>query len=211
MVVTIEALFGLVMLALGTSLMFSKFSQPRARVTFSRFAVVTVRDGQQVLMVRVANERTTGLVEAQMHLVLVRDEITKEGEAVRRFHSLALQRNLTAIFANSWSVLHVIDERSALFGETVESLRATRSDLVASLIGIEEATAQQVHARYSWNAEEILFGRRFRDILVHLPDGRRGLDYALFHELDPLPGEEPGDGDASDGIKSKERARSPSY
>jgi inward rectifier potassium channel len=184
-VVTIEALFGLVMLALGTSLMFSKFSQPRARVAFSRYAVVTVRDGQQVLMMRLANERTSGLVEAQVHLVLVRDEITKEGESVRRFHNLSVQRASSAVFALSWTVLHVVDERSPLFGETAESLSTGRADLVASLIGIEEATAQQVHARYTWSAEEILFGRRFRDIVVKLPDGRRGLDYALFHELDP--------------------------
>ncbi len=43
--VALEALFGLVALALSTGLMFAKFSQPRARVIFSKFAVVSSRDG----------------------------------------------------------------------------------------------------------------------------------------------------------------------
>ena len=82
-VVTLEALFGLVTLALATGLMFAKFSQPKARVIFSRYAVVAMRDGTRSLMLRLANERATGLVEAQLRLVLVRDETTLEGESVR--------------------------------------------------------------------------------------------------------------------------------
>jgi inward rectifier potassium channel len=186
-VVTLEALFGLVTLALGTSLMFSKFSQPKARVVFSRHAVITVRDGAPVLMVRLANERATGLVEAQLRLVVVRDETTLEGEAVRRFHALTLARASSAVFALSWTAIHVIDESSPLFGESKESLSASRTDLVASLVGIEEATSQQVHARHAWRAEDILFEHRFRDILRVLPDGRRQLDYAKFHDVEPDP------------------------
>ncbi len=55
-VVTLEALFGLVTLALATGLMFAKFSQARARVLFSRYAIVATRDGVPSLMVRLANE-----------------------------------------------------------------------------------------------------------------------------------------------------------
>ena len=186
-VVTLEALFGLVTLALGTSLMFSKFSQPHARVIFSRNIVVTVRDGVPALMVRLANERATGLVEATIRLVFVRDETTREGESLRRFHALHLTRASSAVFALSWTVVHEIDESSPFFGETRESLLASKADIVASLVGIEEATTQQVHARYSWKAEEILFDHRFRDIVTIFPDGHRQLDYSRFHDVVPAP------------------------
>ena len=64
-VVTIEALFGAGDAGVrDAGLMFAKFSQPRARVIFSRKAVVSTRDGVRSLMVRLANERATGLVEA---------------------------------------------------------------------------------------------------------------------------------------------------
>ena len=183
--VALEALFGLVTFALATGLMFAKFSQPRARVLFSRFAVVSTRDGVKSLMVRLANERTTGLVEAQLRLILVRDETTEEGEAARRFHSLTLARSSSAVFALSWTAIHPIDPSSPMYGETRESLMKSRADVVASLLGIEEATGQTVHARHAWKGEDIRYDHRFSDILVILPDGRRALDYARFHDVEP--------------------------
>ncbi len=183
--VAVEALFGLVALAFATGLMFAKFSQPRARVVFSRYAVVSVRDGVRSLMVRLANERTTGLVEAQLRVVLVRDETTVEGEPVRRFHTLALVRSWNAVFALSWTAVHPIDASSPLYGATAASLKASRAELVASLVGIEEATVQTVHVRYTWVADEILFDHRFSDILVVTAEGRRALDYARFHDVQP--------------------------
>ncbi|MDP9151275.1 MAG: hypothetical protein M3O36_15220 [Myxococcota bacterium] len=57
---------------------------------------------------------------------------------------------------------------------------------MASLVGMEEATTQTVHARYAWKSGEILFGYRFVDIVVQLPDGRRALDYARFDHVEPI-------------------------
>jgi inward rectifier potassium channel len=184
--VSFEALFGLVAFALATGLMFAKFSQPRARVLFSGPAVVTVRDGARSLMVRLANERSTGLVEATLRLALVRDERTIEGEAVRRIHTLALTRASTAVFAFSWTAVHPLDASSPLFGATPESLAAENADLVASLVGIEEATGQTVHARHTWSAADIRYNHRFVDILVVLEDGRRAIDYTRFHDVEAV-------------------------
>jgi inward rectifier potassium channel len=186
-IVTVEALFGLVGLALATGLMFAKFSQPRARVLFARRAVVGTRDGVRSLMVRLANERPTGLVEAQLRLVLVRDETTLEGEPIRRVHPLPLVRSSTSVFALSWTAVHPIDDASPLRGATRESLTASRADLIASLVGLEEATAQTVHARYAWKASEVLFDHKFVDVLVVMADERRALDYARFHDVEPVP------------------------
>jgi inward rectifier potassium channel len=186
LLVSIEAAFGLVLFALATGLMFAKFSQPRARVLFSKFCIVSMRDGKPSLMVRIANERATGLVEAQIRLVLVRDETTVEGEAIRRFHTLPLSRSSSAVFALSWTVIHAIDESSPLHGETSESLGKARTDIVASLIGIEEATGQTVHARHSWKGQEIRFQHRFVDILVRTPQGQPALDYTRFHDVERI-------------------------
>lgn len=181
--VTVEALVGLVGLAMATGLVFAKFSLPRARVIFSRYAIIGLRDGVRSLMVRLANERRTGLVEAQLRLVIVRDETTLEGERVRRFHTLPLARSSSAVFALSWTAIHPIDATSPLFGQTAASLEESKADLVATVVGLEEATAQTVHARYAWKASAILFDHRFADILVDTPSGLRALDYARFHEV----------------------------
>jgi inward rectifier potassium channel len=188
-IVTVEALFGLVGLALATGLMFAKFSQPRARVVFSKHAIIGVREGVPTLLIRLANERRTGLVEAQLRLVLVRDEVTRDGESVRRFYPVPLLRSSTAVFALSWTAVHTIDESSPLYGATPESLAAGLSDLVASLVGIDEVTAQAVHARYSWRHDDILFDHRFVDVFVRTPDGGRALDYSRFHDVERVAGD----------------------
>jgi inward rectifier potassium channel len=184
-VVTVEALFGFVFIALATGLMFAKFSAARARVLFSRSVVVSVRDGVPSLMVRLANERKTGLVEATLRLVLVRDEVTKEGEHLRRFHTLPLARSSNAVFALSWTAVHVIDEASPLYGATHETLAATNSGLVATLVGLDEATAQTVHARYAWSWSDFHYDHKFVDILISNEEGVRAIDYARFHDIEP--------------------------
>jgi S1-C subfamily serine protease len=87
--VAVQVLFGLVGLALVTGLTFAKFSRPTARVLFSRWAIVTTHDGVPSLMLRMANARGNNIVEAQLHLVLARNETTLEGEPMRRFYDVS--------------------------------------------------------------------------------------------------------------------------
>jgi hypothetical protein len=101
--VMIEALVGVLGFALMTGLIFAKFSRPSARVLFSRVAVITQWDGIPSLLFRMANARGNQIVEAQVHLVLARDEITPEGEPFRRLHDLELTRRQHALFTMTWT------------------------------------------------------------------------------------------------------------
>jgi inward rectifier potassium channel len=184
--VTIEALVGLISLAMATSLLFAKFARPRAHVTWSDHCVVTSMNGVPTLMLRLANDRSSRIVEAQMRLVLLRQETTAEGETMRRFYDLALVRDRTATFALSWTVMHPITESSPLHGETPESLRAKDAGLTASMIGLEEELASTVHARQYYPADKVLFGYRFVDIMSRHGDKRR-LDLSKLHDVEPAP------------------------
>ena len=185
LLVTFEALVGLLGLALVTGLVFAKFSRPTARVVFSRNAVITRFDGVPSLLVRMANERGNQIAEAQAHLVLLRTERTPEGEEVRRMIDLRLVRGQSAFFAFTWLIVHPITRESPLFGETAESLRAKDVDLVASMTGLDETLSQSVHARHAWTTEQILWGHRFADVLVNGADGRRAIDYRKFNDVEP--------------------------
>jgi inward rectifier potassium channel len=194
LLVTMEALVGLLGLALVTGLVFAKFSRPTARVLFSRNAVITTFDGVPSLLFRMANERGNQIAEAQAHLVLLRTERTPEGEEVRRVHDLRLRRGQSAFFAFTWLVVHPITPDSPLFGETAATMQERDLDLVASVTGLDETLSQSVHARHSWSVEQILWRHRFVDVLVTLPDGRRAIDYRKFHEVapdDPRPSGQP--------------------
>lgn len=185
LLVTLEALIGLLGLALVTGLVFAKFSRPTARVIFSRNAVITVFDGVPSLLFRMANERGNQIAEAQAHLVLLRTERTPEGEEVRRMHDLRLRRSQSAFFAFTWLVVHPITPDSPLFGETADTMQEKDLDLVASVTGLDETLSQPVHARHAWSLEQILWGHRFVDVIVRMPDGRRAVDYRKFHEVAP--------------------------
>ncbi|MEH2000841.1 MAG: ion channel [Nostoc sp.] len=185
-IVTIEAMIGLVGIALMTGLAFARFSRPTARVVFSRVAVITSHNQMPTLIFRSANKRRNMILEAQMRVYLMRDEVTLEGQFIRRFHDLKLLTNQTPSFTLSWSVMHVIDEFSPLYGMTPESLTQTNTILIISLSGLDETVAQIVHARHTYGANEILWNNQFVDIFHRTPDGHRYIDYNRFHDVFPL-------------------------
>ena len=184
--VGIEAFAGLVALAMVTGLTFARFSRPDARVRFSRVAIIALREGVPTLMFRMANQRGSGIVEANIHVVFTRDEVTSDGERIRRFYDLPVQRARSALFVLSWTAIHVIDESSPLHGLTPESLAAAQGAVIVSVTGIEEAFSQTVHSRYSWMAERILWNVRFVDILQYQEDGSVQIDYSVFDDVAPL-------------------------
>ena len=183
LLVSVEVLLGMSGLALATGLIFARFSRPTARVLFSEVAVVTVHEGAPTLMFRAANQRRDQILEAQVSVSLLRDEQSAEGYPMRRFHDLALVRARTPMFLLTWTVMHRIDEKSPLFGATAQSLAAENVELVVTLIGLDASLSQTVHARYSYLADEIMWNRRFADILSFGTDGSRVVDYRRFHDL----------------------------
>jgi inward rectifier potassium channel len=185
-IVTIEVLVGLLGFAMATGLMFAKFSRPTARVLFSRVAVVAPFNGISTLMFRAANERRNQILEAQMQVNLVRNEVTEEGESMRRFHDLKLVRHRTPIFSLTWTVLHTIDETSPLYGATADSLAKAQVEIVITLTGIDETVSQTIHTRHSFPAQKILWNMHFVDILSRTPDGKVSVDYNHFHDVVPL-------------------------
>jgi inward rectifier potassium channel len=104
---------------------------------------------------------------------------------VRRIHDLKLRRSQSAFFAFTWLIVHPITPDSPLHGETEETLRVKDVDLVASMTGLDETLSQSVHARHAWTPDQILWGKRFVDVLVPTEDGRRAIDYRRFHEVEP--------------------------
>lgn len=183
--VSIEALMGLVSLAMMTGLVFAKFSLPSARVRFSRYAVISRRDGMVSLMFRMANLRQSHIVEARIHLTFARVETTAEGERLRRVYDLRLLRENQPLFALTFTAVHPLTEGSPLVGATIESLRESKAVVIVSLTGLEETFSQTVNARHSYAADDILWGKRLADITTFEKGGI--VDYSRFDEVVDAP------------------------
>lgn len=184
--VTVEALLGLLGVAMATGLMFARFSIPKARVVFSRVALITPYNGMPTLMFRVGNERENWILEAQISVTLVRSEITKEGDVMRRFYDLSLVRSHSPLFALTWTVMHTIDDESPLYGLTPEEMLEDNMEILVTFTGLDETVSQTLHARFSYISGEIIWNMRFVDILSKTQDGRRCIDYSRFHDVIPL-------------------------
>ncbi|HXN42247.1 MAG TPA: hypothetical protein VN918_10690, partial [Myxococcaceae bacterium] len=74
---------------------------------------------------------------------------------------------------------------SPLYGATPQKMAEQDYEIIVTLTGIDETLSQNIHARHSYASEEIVWNARFADLLTILPDGRRQVNYAKFHEVIP--------------------------
>lgn len=186
-IVAVEALVGMISIALITGLTFAKFTRPTAKILFSEKMVIQPRDGVPHLAFRMANWRHNQVVEAQLRVMLLLTHKTLEGDSLRMPVELSLVRDRNAMFGLTWLAMHKIDESSPFHGEgALESLRARNGEMFLSLTGFDETIMQSIHARHSYSLDDIVMNARFADILTVMPDGTRSLDYGKFHEVEPL-------------------------
>ena len=186
-VVALEAIVGILMVALITGITFTRFARPTARVLFSNKVVISPRDGVPHVMFRMANWRGNLIVEAQLHVVILAEEHTAEGDVFRRPVELPLVRDRNATFILSWTAMHKIDEKSPFFGEDpLATLRAQNAQIFLSLSGLDETMGQTIHARYNYSPDDCVVNARFADVVTPRHDGSRLVDYSFFHHVIPL-------------------------
>ncbi len=181
--VVIESVTSLVFTALVTGLVFAKFSLPTARMMFSREATISAMDGVPTFSFRVGNLRSNRIVEALVRVGMVRTERTREGKTFYRMLDLPLVRERIPSLSRSWTVLHVIDDKSALFGETAESLEKKEVEVFVSVVGTDDLWMQPVHATHRYFYTQIAWGKRHADVLSE--EGNvLTLDLRKFHDLE---------------------------
>jgi inward rectifier potassium channel len=185
-IATLQGFIGMVLLAGLTGLVFARFSRPRARLIFARNPVLTEHDGKRTLMVRIANARNNFITDASAKLWLIRSEKSSEGRKITRFHQMHLERSDNPVFALSWTLFHVIDAGSPLYGVSAEEIGESEMSLVISLSGLDETSAQNVHARNAYASKDVLFDHEYLDIINVDENGLRHVDYSKFHDTRPV-------------------------
>ena len=184
-IVTVEAFFGIVYSALTTGLAFARFTRPTAGVRFSKVAVVGSHDGVQTFKFRVANDRSSHIVEAQLRLWLIAESMTAEGERYRRSVELSLHRSESPVFSLTWTAMHSIDETSALKEYIGKSAIERQWHLLITFTGYHESLANQVYARHVYLPKDVQQNASFVDIVTALPDGDRLIDLTNFDKWIP--------------------------
>jgi inward rectifier potassium channel len=186
LLVTAESFTGVLTIALFTGIIFARFSRPFARVVFSRVGCVTQFDGLPTLMFRAANQRGNSILDAAVSVSLASNYTTREGVEMRRFQELRLIRSNNPLFALSWTVMHPIDEASPLCGLGLAEMIEHDMEIVVMLSGMDETISDRIYARHAYMAEEILWQRRFVDVVSVTSSGQRMVDLVRFHDTQEM-------------------------
>src|SRR3954464_203150 len=119
LLVTLEALINIVGVALATGLVFARFSRPMAKIIYSEHAVVAPYRSVTALEFRIANQRSSQIIEIEAKVILSKIE-NIAGATARKFYELKLERSRVTFFALSWTIVHPIVPTSPLYGLTEE-------------------------------------------------------------------------------------------
>jgi inward rectifier potassium channel len=184
-IVVLESIVGLLITALATGLVFVRFSLTRPRVVFGRYAAIGPMDGEPTLMIRLGNDRSSQIYDARMRLMLMTTNRSPDGEVSYRTTDLALMRDRLPALARSWTILHRLDERSPLRGQSPESLARVDAEILVAISGIDDTSLQSVNARWTYEHTRIVWGARLADVLSETPEGDILLDLTRFHEIVP--------------------------
>jgi inward rectifier potassium channel len=186
--VTIESLIGLLGFAIAAGIVFARFSRPMAQIVFSRWAIIAPYRDITGFMFRLVNQRKNEIVELRASVLLARWKGGQVPNIDREFIPLKLEREKVVFFPLTWTVVHPIDRSSPLWGVTEAELRASGSEFLILLNGFDETFSQNVHARSSYKAEEIVWGAKFRNVFKPPnPDGSISIDIGKLHEIERVP------------------------
>jgi inward rectifier potassium channel len=184
--VTIEALVNILGIALATGVIFSRFSRPSARIIYSRNAIVAPYRDKTALEFRIANGRSSQLIEVQIQVILTKVEEV-DGTTSRKFYDLDLERHRVVFFALSWTVVHPIDPTSPMWGFTQKDLLGADAEILILLTGTDETLSQTVHSRSSYKADEIVWGAKFANMFMRTEaDGIIGMNLDRIHDIDVI-------------------------
>lgn len=182
-VASIEIFTGVGLAAVVTGLIFARFARPQARILFAKVATISLHDGQRVFMLRLANERHNLISDARAKIWFVRRYTTREGRNFRGFVEMPLLRGENPTFMLSWSIFHVIDAQSPLFGYGPKELEEADAGFVVSVTGLDDNSAQSVHSRMNYTFRDLRWNHHYIDILTP-SEGRLHFDYSKFHDVE---------------------------
>jgi len=180
LLMTFEALTGLLAFALASGLVFARFSRPVAWIIYSRRALIAPYRGGAAFMFRIVNGRSNQLIEVSAKLSVA---IGRDG--ARRFHDLTLERERVVLFPLSWTIVHPIDEGSPLRGMTEAELREADAEFFVTLQAVDETFSQQVYSRTSYKPSEVVWGAKFADVFVRRAGRPMGIDISRLHDHRP--------------------------
>ena len=168
---SLEALAGIMSAALMSGLFFARFSKADPSIAFSALAVISPYQRGTGLMFRIANRRNNNMTNIKAQVTFSYLETSPEGVERREFERLKLETDVIQLFPLNWTIVHVINDESPLWGRAAEDFEEMDIEVLAIISGYDDTFAQTVHSRRSYKWHEIKRGFKFLPMYYTHPDG----------------------------------------
>lgn len=184
-IASIEALAGSMYFALVTGVLYGRFSRPKSKLIFSEKAIIAPYGDQKAFMFRLANRRSNVLMKMKAEVIFMIKE-DKNDPNRRSYYNLPLELNHVQFLPLSWTIVHPIDESSPLNGLNHQQLMRQRAEVMILIFGFDDTFNQDVHARYSYTADEFEFDAKFKPAFELKENGEAYMNIHKIHDYDKL-------------------------
>jgi inward rectifier potassium channel len=158
---SLEALTGLMSFALVTGMLYGRFARPKAFIKYSRNALFAPFKDGVALMFRMVPYTKNYLVNVEVRLTLAL-KIVEDGQMKNKFFNMPLDIAKANTMTANWTLVHVINEESPVFGFSKEDLSNAEAELLIFVQGFDESFSNTVVSRASYNYEEFVYGAKFK-------------------------------------------------
>lgn len=180
-----ESLIGLLTFALATGLLYGRFSRPRAHLIRSKNLIIAPYQGHSAAMFRVASERIRSILIENSVSVSLGINIHEGGQLRRRFFILQLELEKINFLISSWTLVHPINADSPLYGLSMQEMIDSRVEVIVLFKAIDETTSQTVYERFSYFADDFIYGARFISSIGTNEQGKTVLNLKTISDYVP--------------------------
>lgn len=156
----IESYLGLLIFALATGTLYSRFSKPHIKIKYSDKIIISPHSGKNALMFMIANSFHTSLMEVEAIVNLSWEDRTVT-PAKRRFTNLKLDVTKISMFATNWVVVHTIDEESPLYELSQSDCKNESVQIFILIKAFDDTFSQTVYSRKSYLSTDMVWGAKF--------------------------------------------------
>ena len=140
-------------------------------------------------MVRIANIKRNQLLKVNAELILLL-RLEVNGIKKNMFYNLKLEQETIGMLLLTWTIVHPIDDESPLDTFSVEDIEAANGEIIVVIEGSDDILSQNVFARTSFTAADIMQNGRFEDITYTDKNNILNIDISKINKYITCPSTE---------------------
>jgi inward rectifier potassium channel len=183
-IAVLDALSGVLYFAIVTGLLYGRFSKPIPKVLFSKNGVYAPYKDGFAFMFRLANKLNHQLQNAEMRLI-ASVIVDADGNPVRQYFELELERKEIIFFATSWTIVHPINDKSPFYNMSKDEFELSEPEFMLQLKVYDQSYSQDTFTNTSYRKEEIIWNAKFDNILMS-NNSVNYVDFEKFNETVPI-------------------------